>query len=150
MKKVIILIVTIVVVAVGLLAFTSRSSSLHFVGAVSGEAGDIDKMSRGFIEDLQFKDFQKAASYHSREDRKKVDIPALIERMFAVKPEFLNIMRYDIQSIQFDSTGKRCRVLIKTVVKVLNANEIKEPEIMLYWFKDPAEGWVMDLQSSLH
>jgi hypothetical protein len=35
------------------------------------------------------------------------------------------------------------------VFKVLNANDIREPEIMLYWFKDPTEGWVMELESSL-
>ena len=147
MKRVILLIAVIAIVAIGLLVFTSRNSH---IAVVTGDGQYMEKMSRSFIEDLQFKDFQKAASYHSHENRKKVDIPVLIERLFAIKPEFLNIMRYEVVKVQFDSSGKRCRVLVKTVVKILNTKEIKEPEIMLYWFKDPSEGWVMELESSLH
>ena len=152
MKKVVLVFVALGLLAVGLLIFTSRSSFRHpgLTTSVGGAAKEMETKSRSFLEDLQFKDFEKAASYHSREDRKKVNIPQLIERMFAVKPEFLDIMSYEIVKIQFDNSGKRCRVKTKTKVKILNTNEIKEPEIILYWFKDPAEGWIMELESSLH
>ena len=36
-----------------------------------------------------------------------------------------------------------------TVIKLLNTKEIREPDIILYWRKDPKEGWVMKLESSL-
>lgn len=151
MKKVILVLVAIVAFAVILLAFTSRNSMVGGgVSQASAEARLLERLSSSFLEDIKFKDFQKAGSYHSREERKKVDIPHLIERLFAIKPEFLDVMRYEIVKVEFDSSGKRCKVKTRTVVKILNTKEIKEPEIILYWFYDPAEGWVMELQSSLH
>lgn len=150
MKKVVIALVSIILLAVVLLAFTSRSTWSGGVGSLGSEERHMEQLSKHFLEDIQFKDFKKAGSYHSREDRKKVDIPVLIERMFAVKPEFLDILRYEIVKVQMDSSGTRCRVKTKSVVKILNTSEIKEPEIILYFFKDPTEGWVMELESSLH
>jgi hypothetical protein len=150
MKKVLIVLGVVLSLAVGLLVFTSRNSTMAVHASYAGESQQMEKMCLAFMEDIQFKDFQKAASYHSVEDRKKADVPAEIQHWFGIRHETLNIMRYDIVKISFDSSGKRCRVLVHTVFKVLNANEIRELEIMLYWFKDPAEGWVMDLDSSLH
>ena len=117
---------------------------------MSGDRAHLEQQSLKFMEDLRFKDFQHAASYHSTEDRKKVNIPALIEQMFHVKPEMLDIMRYRVLDVAIDSTGRRGRVKLKAVCKILNANQIQEPEILLYWFKDPTEGWIMELESSLH
>jgi len=149
-KKVILLFVLL-----GCIAFTAfvisgraRGGEVSFSGS-SSDRSQLEQYALKFMEDLRFKDFQHAASYHSVEDRKKVNIPQMIERWFAVKPETLDIMRYEVQKIDIDSTGKRGRVKVKTVLKILNANEIKEPEIMLYFFKDPAEGWIMELESSL-
>ncbi|MBX3171300.1 MAG: hypothetical protein KF760_28080 [Candidatus Eremiobacteraeota bacterium] len=150
MKKVLILFAVLLVFAFAALVISNRASGGQSIG--TGSAADrsqLEQMSLKFMEDLRFKDFQHAASYHSVEDRKKVNIPQLIEQWFAVKPETLDIMRYEIQKVDIDSTGKRGRVKIKTVLKILNANQIKEPEMMLYFFKDPAEGWIMELESSL-
>lgn len=149
MKKILLLFLVLAAVAVGVLVITSRNTGMGVVSGSSADRQYLEKQSLRFLEDLKFKDFQKAASYHSAEDRKTVNIPALIERMFAVKPETLDIMRYEVQKIDIDSTGLRARVKTKTVFKVLNANEIREPEILLYWFKDPTEGWVMELESSI-
>jgi len=146
-KKILAVFGLLVGLAVLLLVFTSRTSVRV---SLTGDAQQLETYSKKFLEDLQFKDFQTAASYHSRDDRKTVDIPNLIERLFGIKPEFLDIMRFDIVKVQIDSTGKRARVKCHSVVKILNTSEIKEPEIMLYFRKDPAEGWVMELQSSLH
>lgn len=151
MKKIGVIFAILCALAIVLLVLTS-SGGLKVPGtgvSLGGDAKFVEEHSRKFLEDLQFKDFEKAASYHSREDRKKVNIPALIERIFQVKPEFMDIMRYEIVKIQIDSSGKRARVKTKTVIKLLNTKEIREPEVMLYWFKDPAEGWVMELESSL-
>lgn len=152
MKKVVLIFILLVGVAMGLLYFTSPSTDLGstFSQVASEDARFLRKRSVDFLEDLQFKDFDKAASYHSNEDRDKVDIARLIERLFAVKPEFLDIMRYEIKDVEIDRSGDRAKVKTKTVVKVLNTSEIKEPEVILYWRKDPKEGWVMKLESSLH
>lgn len=118
--------------------------------ASSEDSKFLRQQSISFLEDLQFKDFKKAGTYHSLTDRKKVDIPKLIERMFAIKPEFMDIMRYEIKSIDIDRSGDRAKVHTQTIIKVLNTGKIKEPEVILYWRKDPKEGWVMTLESSLH
>ena len=151
MKKIAAIFGVLVLVAVVLLVVSSRNG-LSLGGAVvasSPDAKQLEKLATKFLEDLQFKDFDKAASYHSREDRKNVNIPALIERMFQIKPEMMDIMRFEIVKVQLDSSGKRAKIKTKTTIKLLNTKEIREPEIMLYFFKDPAEGWVMELESSI-
>lgn len=150
MKRFLLIFGCLVALAVGLLVLNSRNSSVSI--ALTGSSADrkfVTQQSIKFLEDLQFKDFQRAASYHSNEDRKKVNIPILIERMFQVKPETLDILRFEVQKVDIDSTGQRAKVKTKTYCKILNANEFREPEIILYWFKDPTEGWVMELESSL-
>lgn len=109
----------------------------------------IREKSLSFMEDLKYKDFQKAATYHSPEDQKNVDIPKLIERMFLVKPEQLDVMEYRILDADFDSSGQRARVKVKAKIHVLNTSEIRNPEIILYYHKK-ADQWYMELQSSLH
>lgn len=151
MKKLAAIFAVLVLVAVVLLVISSRNG-LSLGGAVvasSPDAKQIETIAKHFLEDIQFKDFDKAASYHSREDRKNLNIPQLIERMFQIKPELMDIMRYEVVKVQLDSSGKRAKVKTKTVIKLLNTKEIREPEIMLYFFKDPAEGWIMELESSI-
>lgn len=151
MKKILVIFLLLLACAVGAFVISGRARGGEGVGTgSSSDRRQLEQISLKFMEDLRFKDFQHAASYHSSEDRKKVNIPQLIEQWFAVKPETLDIMRYEIQRVDVDSTGNRARVKLKTVIKILNANEIKEPEMMLYFFKDPAEGWIMELESSLH
>lgn len=150
MKRFLLIFGCLVALAIGLLVLNSRNSRVSI--ALTGSSADrkfVTQQSIKFLEDLQFKDFQRAASYHSNEDRKKVNIPILIERMFQVKPETLDILRFEVQKVDIDSTGQRAKVKTKTYCKILNANEFREPEIILYWFKDPTEGWVMELESSL-
>lgn len=150
MKKVLLVFVVLLSFAFAAFVISGRARGGEGIGTgSSADRGQLEQLSLKFMEDLRFKDFQHAASYHSTEDRKKVNIPQLIEQWFAVKPESLDIMRYEIQRVDIDSTGKRGRVKLKTVIKILNVNEIKEPEMMLYFFKDPAEGWIMELESSL-
>ncbi|MEW6281003.1 MAG: hypothetical protein AB1758_20485 [Candidatus Eremiobacterota bacterium] len=120
------------------------------VSASSNEdARFVNDRTIDFLEDIKFKDFDKAASYHNSEDRKKVNISRMIERIFAIKPEFLDIMSYEIVRIELDRSGSRARVHTRSKVKVLNTKEIRQPELIFYWHKDPKEGWVMKLESSL-
>ncbi|MGE0489489.1 MAG: hypothetical protein AB7S38_09775 [Vulcanimicrobiota bacterium] len=151
MKKIAAVFAVLLLLAIGLLVIGGRpGSGSGGVSLGSGDAKFLSQQSVDFMEDLQFKDFEKAASYHSAEDRKDVNIARLIERLFAIKPEFLDIQRYDIRDVDIDRSGNRARVKVHAVVKILNTKEVKEPEIILYWRKDPAEGWVMELESSLH
>ena len=152
MRKVLALFGVLALLAAVLLLLSSRTG--FQVGGVtvstSADASYLEQRTLDFLEDIRFKDFEKAASYHSVEDRKTVRIPELIERIFAIKPEFLDILRYEILAVELDRSGTRGRVKTRTVVKVLNSGEIREPEILFYWMKDPRDGWVMKLESSLH
>lgn len=152
MKKVVAIFVLLLLVAVGLLYVSNPSGegiTSSFGSLTSADARFVKKRTTDFLEDIQFKDFKKAATYHDKADRATVDIPNLIERMFGVKPEFLDIMRYEIKKVDIDRSGDRARVKTGTVVKVLNTGKIERPEIIFYWKKDPKEGWVMKLESSL-
>lgn len=151
MRKVLAILGVLVVLAAALLLLSTRTG--FEVGGVSvstsADAAWIEQRTLDFLEDIRFKDFAKASSYHSVEDRKTVDVPNLIERIFAIKPEFLDILRYEILAVELDRSGTRGRVKTRTVVKVLNTGEIREPEVLFYWHKDPRDGWVMKLESSL-
>lgn len=151
MKKIGFIFACLVAVALVVLYFVSPGASGPSISLGSGsDAKFVRERSIDFLEDIKFKDFAKAASYHSREDRKDVKIAYLIERIFQVKPEFLDIVRYEITKVEIDRSGERAKVVTRTVVKVLNSGEVREPELVLYWHKDPVEGWTMKLESSLH
>lgn len=150
MKKILLVFLLLGGLAFTLLVLKDRASGGDFRATGSfADRSHLEKQSLKFMEDLRFKDFQHAGSYHSTEDRKRVNIPAKIEAWFGIKPEQLDIMRYEILKTDIDSTGMRGRTKLKAVVKILNSDQIKDVEIMLYWFKDPAEGWIMELESSL-
>jgi hypothetical protein len=117
---------------------------------LGGEEGDLRRIVTSFWEDIQFKDFDKAASYHAPDTQAGVDIPYLLERLFALKPELLDVLSAEIVLVDVDSSGLRSRV--KTRLRVNNLAEAKlyEKEVMLYFKRaDPASPWLMDLQTSL-
>ena len=116
---------------------------------MNAETREIARQSQRFMEAIQFKDFKAAADFSSPEDRDKADIPKLIERLFQVKPELLDINKIELLDASVDSTGKRARAKLGTDVKLLNTNELRHPEIMLYWKKGPKGEWFTDLASSL-
>ena len=109
------------------------------------DAKDLERMAWKFLEDLKYKDFAKAAKFHSFADQGKADIPALIERLFAIKPEQLNLRDYTITGVDLDEDGKRARTHFHATYEVLNSaqgedgkNEERQIEGILYWHKLPA------------
>lgn len=117
---------------------------------LGGEAGWLRRQTLAFWEDIQFKDFTRAATYHSPDKQGSVDIPYLLERMFLVKPEALDIMEYEIVLADIDSTGLRARVKTRLKVKELLKGEIEEREVMLYWHRASVnDPWYMELETSL-
>jgi len=147
-KTTFVLFTTIIIISIFLLK-GSDISSLNMLTFLSKDVSIIQKFALSFFEDLKFKDFDSAAKYHSLKDQKKVNIPKLIEKLFQVKPEFLDIMEYKILETSLDSSKKRARVKMKTKVNILNSGKIKNPEVILYFHKK-GEKWYMELESSLH
>ncbi|MEC7946839.1 MAG: hypothetical protein VX265_04680 [Myxococcota bacterium] len=117
---------------------------------LGGDLGELRRTSMTFWEDIQFKDFDRAATYHSPEKQAAVDIPFLIQRLFAVKPEALDVMSYEVVLADIDSTGDRGRVKTRVKVKILVDKKIREKEVMLYFHRqDAASPWYMELEDSL-
>jgi hypothetical protein len=148
MKKSSVAFILILLVLGGYIAYDAQKGRSFFMKLFSKDRGLISDKVLSFMEDIKFKDFEKAATYHSPEDRKKVDIPNLLERLFKVKPEFLDIMEYNVLDTSLDSTGKRGRVKLKAKINLLNSDEIKTPEVIFYFHKKTGK-WYMELESSL-
>lgn len=127
----------------------SRPDLLVRVG-LGGDSATLMRITRSFLEDIQFKDFSKAASYHSPDEQDHVDIPFLLERLFFIKPEQLDVMDYEVLFVKIDSSGLRARSKVRIKVKNLLKGEINERELMLYFYrKNQQSPWFMKLESSL-
>ena len=127
----------------------SNPGLLDQVG-IGGSTALLRRMTDSFLEDIQFKDFKKAASYHAPGERATVDIPYLIERLFLVKPEQLDIMGWEILFSKVDSTGLRGRVKSRVKIKDLMRNELHERELVLYYYRNSrSDPWRMRLETSL-
>jgi hypothetical protein len=148
MKKSTVAFVLVAFAVGGYILYDSQWGRSVLMGFFSEDLARIEEISLAFMEDIKFKDFNKAASYHSPEDQEKVDIPKLMERLFKIKPELLDVMEYTILDSTLDSTGTRGRVKMKAKVNVLNSGKIKNPEFILYYKKEGDE-WFMELESSL-
>ena len=147
MKKITIGLVLLVLLSVALLAGMSGSGWRMFGMGVAWntQKAELEQLAASFLEDVQFKDFDKAAKYHTFTDQGKADLPKLIERLFQVKPEQLNISNIQITRVDLDSAGKRARTFFKANTELLNSaqnpreeqNREREVEGILYWHKRP-------------
>ena len=151
MRKFLVALVLLVVAGGAFLALSQGPAQKAPLGLLlsGADTQQVAKLSQAFLEDIQFKDFKAASQYSSPEDREKADIPRLIERLFQVKPEVLDITNIQLLSADLDSSKKRAKVKLGTDVKLLNTNELRHPEVILYWKKQPGGQWYMDLASSL-
>lgn len=150
MRKSLFLFVLLILIGLGAFLFVTPTglSVGAYRFAFNRDKQIVSDLTGQFLEDLKFKDFQKAATYHTPEEQSTADIPRLIEEKFAVKPEFLDIRRYEIAEVEVDSTGQRARVKTTTNFKVLNTKEIRDADIIFYWKKIGGR-WYMQLRSSL-
>lgn len=148
MKKSNIAFILVIAALGGYFALDANWGQSLFQSFLSKDIKMLSEMSLSFMEDLKFKDFENASTYHHPDDQDKVDIPKLIERMFKIKPEFLDVMEYNILDANLDSTKKRGRVKLSAKVHLLNSDKIKNPETILY-FHNREGKWYMELESSL-
>lgn len=146
MKKVGVALVVVLALAIAtLLGIRSYGFKLFGISyAWNEDMAELDRLARGFLQDLQFKDFDKAGKYHTLLEQGKADIPQLIERLFQVKPEVLNIRDFEIVRVDLDEDGKRARTFFRSNLELLNTAEGENPnrekqiEGILYWHKQPA------------
>ncbi|MFC1850809.1 hypothetical protein ACFL27_11500 [candidate division CSSED10-310 bacterium] len=150
MRKIHVIVAVLAVLCLALFLFGSRYGFKmgNIMIAPSGDKKLLEQLSHSFWEDIQFKDFDTAASYHEPEIQKTLDIGYLLERLFMVKPEYLDIRNIEIQEVDIDSSGDRGRVRTKLLLHILNTKKTKEPKCILYWYKKNNK-WFMRLESSL-
>ena len=118
--------------------------------ALGGDRGALRRIALDFLEDVQFKDFVSAASYHAPELIETVDIPFLIQRLFAVRPEALDLMDFEVVFADLDSSGLRARVKVRLKGKLLLDERMEERELILYFYRDSVnDPWYMKLEDSL-
>jgi len=137
MKKLIFIIVVLIVLAVVFLVLGSRYG-IKFGNiniSIDKDKQILSEKITDFLEDIQFKDFKKAAIYHNKADQEKVNISQLIESKFALKPELLDITKYEVLDIEIDRSGERAKVKTRTIFKVLNTSEVREMELIFYFHR---------------
>jgi hypothetical protein len=148
----------LVMIVLGGLALVARPPSLADL-FLDKDGKELLKLAQSFLESIQFKDFETASKFHNLVDQKKADIPLLIERLFQIKPEFLNIRDLKVTKVDIDSTGRRARTFFNANVEMLNSlrekkdgdveRDEKDTEGILYWQKEDDGRWVLKLESSL-
>jgi hypothetical protein len=152
MKKILTLGIVLLVLGGGYLAAAHLSGgAFPTLGLkLGGDRGILRRISTAFLEDVQFKDFKRAASYHAPALQASVDIPFLLQRLFQLKPEQLDIMHHEIMFAEVDSTGLRGRVKTRIKAKELVRGDIRQQELMLYYERAaPGAPWYMKLEDSL-
>jgi hypothetical protein len=152
MKKPLIIVSLLLVLSGGYLAVAHFSGGAFWtLGlALGGDRGALRRVALDFLEDIQFKDFESAASYHAPELLESVDIPFLIQRLFEVRPEALDIMDFDIVFADIDNSGLRARVKTRIKAKLLINEIVDDRELILYFYRDSVDDpWYMKLEDSL-
>lgn len=120
-----------------------------FLG-LGGDKAKLRATSLSFMQDIEYKDFDTAASYHSEDTQESVDIPFLIQRLFQLKPETMDIMEYQPVFVKIDSSGLRARVKMRVKIELLVNKAIDTREIMLFYYRESADSpWFMKLEDSL-
>ncbi len=152
MKKVVVAVLVLSLLLGGYLTVAHISGgAFSTLGLLlGGDRGDLRRVALAFLEDIQFKDFTSAAGYHSPETRDSVDIPFLIQRLFTVRPEALDIMDYEVVFAEIDESGLRARVKMRVTVKLLLNALINEREVILFFERETVnDPWYMKLEDSL-
>jgi hypothetical protein len=158
MRKSFILLGIAVVLGAGALYIVASPTAIS-VGGVElggGERTWLADRSIDFLEDLQFKDFKKASTYHLEKTQKERNIPEMIRTKFGIKHEVLDITDYKVLEVDLDRAAARARVRTLLHFHILGDSVIRdhksssrELEMILYWFKQEDGTWAMELENSL-
>jgi len=156
MKSALILVAVLAVAGGALYVLSGGANVPAPLAVMTGDRGYLKDRTLEFLEDIKFKDFEKASTYHLAETQKKRDIPMLLQRVFRIRHEVLDIQSYEVLGVELDSKGQRGRVRALVRLHVLGDREVREREdafrdveMLFYWFRQPGGSWAMELESSL-
>ena len=150
----------VLAIAAGLGVFVAEFGvSVGGVDVGGSERRWLAERTYDFLEDIQFKDFDRASTYHLKATQTERDIPALIQRVFQIRHETLDIVKFKILEVDLDRSKSRCRVRTSIWYRVLgdsvvtdNSESRRQAELLFYWFRDSKTNppsWTMELSSSL-
>ena len=132
MKKVLgILAAVLVLGAVALAGLQPWGFSLLGVEfAWSPEYREVQQLGRQFMEDIEFKDWDRAASYHTWAEKQEADIPEQIRRLFGIKPEQLHIENVRLMGV--DISEDEAKSLANSSEAVQRTLDGKAPRKVIY------------------
>ncbi|OIP31034.1 MAG: hypothetical protein AUK47_23385 [Deltaproteobacteria bacterium CG2_30_63_29] len=117
---------------------------------LGGDRGELRRTTVSFWEDVKFKDYDHAATYHAPEVRDEIDIPYLLKRLLAERPEMVEIQDYEVLQVDIDSTDLRARVKSRVRMKHLGTGKASDREVLLFYKRaDQTAPWYMELEDSL-
>ena len=122
--------------------------SQGLIPSLRTENHDLKDMSLRFFECIKFKEFGEAAGFHNDIDEKNCDISKMLEDIFHVPPENMDIHNIYVVTTEIDSSGVLAKVKLQMSVKVLNSGKQKNPEVNLFWKQENGQ-WFLKLKSSL-
>jgi len=143
MKKLILIVTLLVIVGGG--AYVVLNGATPFFRS---DIHIVKQQTERFFECVKFKEFDEASNYHNEVDREAANIPKMIEDLFKVPPEYLDIQDIYVLFADIDSGGQLAKSKTRCVVHLLNSDEIRKPEVILYWKKE-GDQWFLKLRSSL-
>lgn len=137
-----------IVILLGAIAAAAYLAKEGHIPGLQTDSMVIKRQTYRFFECIKFKEFTEAANFHDEVDRKKADIPKMLEDLFKVPPENLDFQDIHVADTSIDSSGELGKTRTQVVVKLLNTNKIKRPEMILYW-KKSGDQWFLKLESSI-
>ncbi len=105
-----------------------------------------------FWEDIKFKDIESASKVLHADKQNKEEILNFLSKIFGTSPANLDLISYEIEKLELDSTGKRARVKVTATAQHLQKQEDLEDikvNVMLF-FRQHAEDqkWFLEIDHS--
>jgi hypothetical protein len=142
-KKAILILLLLIILGGGAYVLLSGLTPVY-----QSDAHLLKQKTERFWECVKFKEFGEAAKFHHPDEQKKAKIPDLIEDLFKLPPERLDIQEVYVKFAEIDTSGILGKVKTQCTVHILNTKQIRHLEVMLYWKK--VEGkWYLKLRSTL-
>jgi len=146
------------IVIILLLLIGGYFAMAHFSGGalptfgieVGGEEAKLRTDVLKFWEDIKFRDLKSASDFlpHSTEN-KAILIGQFLTKIFKAEAQSLDLISYEIELLELDSTGLRARVKNKLTATNLGTQETASTEAMLFFYRsDKTERWYLELGNS--
>ncbi|MDA0712629.1 MAG: hypothetical protein O2897_01405 [bacterium] len=142
----------IVIVALGVGGYFATAylsgGALPTLGLVmGGERGEVRNVVMKFWEDLKFDDAKSATALMVPSANDPSLVGVFLSNVFSMPPESLDIVSYNVDAVEIDSTGHRARVKSSIVANDLRKKTPIQTEAMLF-LRKVEEAWLLDLSSS--